>query len=134
MICQYHLANYTYPFQQIRRVFPQDELAVDPINTVIHHGGNNKQRQGSPSGLSNTYPPENRRRTRNRRPNQTTSIGQWERSVYFVEPRRRPTQTPHADNYKRGISGIDGFHNFSAAQSGQLLANHGKLPRTSAMN
>ena len=98
------------------------------------HREGNKQRQGSPCGLSNTYLSKNQGINNKRRPNRTILIDQWECGVCVVKPWRRSSWTPRTDNYKREIHRTDGFHICAAAQPGRLPANHGKRPRTSARN
>ena len=60
--------------------------------------GDNKQRQGSPSGLLDTNTSQDRQKSNNRIPDKFTSIDQKKIGVSGVKTWKRPARIPHAND------------------------------------
>ena len=116
-IRQWNLDNIHLAIQQIIRVLPRDEPAIDLKNIARRHGGGNIQRLGSPHRLPDTCPFEYRRGTHKIKTHLATLVNQWECSVRVVEPWRRSARTPCAENDKRGLRSKYRFHVCATAQS-----------------
>ena len=72
--CQWHKYNLLLPLQYIIQVFPWEKPAVDPIKSARQNRGGDKQRQGSPSGISDTHTSQYWRRTDKRIPDLLTFL------------------------------------------------------------
>ena len=125
---------YTSSLQHIRQVVPWDEPTVNPKKSARQYGRSNKQCWGSSRWLPDAYPSKYWQRNDKRRTDWSPSIYQLECGVCGVEPHKRTTRTPRADNDGRGVHVTFRIHICTAAKPRRLPTNNGKCPRTSARN